>query len=68
MQNEPVRLGPCEFACPYCSKIMKVKRDMQRHIRTHTGEKPFHCIYCNNDFSRKCSLDAHVITVHNKTY
>ena len=65
LQNQPLRLGPNEFACPFCSKIMKLKSDMRRHIRTHTGEKPFNCIYCNQYFSRKSTLDTHVFTFHN---
>ena len=64
LQNEPIVLGPHNFACPFCSKIMKVKRDMQRHIRTHTGEKPFACTMCNYKCAVKCSLVSHIARNH----
>ena len=43
----PIKLGPEEFACPICGKIMKQKYKMEVHIRVHTGEKPFRCSNCS---------------------
>ena len=56
---DPIRLGPNEYACPLCSKIMKKKNHMEDHIRIHTGEKSFRCIICNHLFTRKSSLNRH---------
>ena len=64
-QNEPIVLGPASFACPYCSKIMIRKSDLQRHIRVHTAEKPYGCNYCNQHFSMKHSRDRHEQRIHN---
>ena len=64
LQNQPIQLGPTEFACPFCGKTMKTNRDMQRHIRTHTGEKPYVCIFCQKNFTVKHHLDNHVKRVH----
>jgi KRAB domain-containing zinc finger protein len=63
LQNEPIRLGPTEFACPFCGKVMKSKRDTQRHIRTHTGFKPYVCKICNCAFNDGSNLNRH-ITMH----
>ena len=52
------------FLCNFCSKFMKFKGDMRRHIRTHTGEKLFPCSICGKSFKQKAHMNFHMRTVH----
>ena len=60
LQNEPQIIGPGQYACPYCPKIMAKCRDMKRHISTHTGEKAFNCPQCSYGSNRKDKLQIHI--------
>lgn len=38
--------------CPVCQKIIHGAGKLPRHMRTHTGEKPFQCMACGVRFTR----------------
>ncbi|CAH0042545.1 unnamed protein product [Clonostachys rhizophaga] len=44
--------------CPHCGRTFKRTEHLERHVRTHTKEKPFVC-HCGAAFARKDLLVRH---------
>ncbi|KAH6923073.1 hypothetical protein HPB50_021403 [Hyalomma asiaticum] len=47
------------FHCSFCNYSTIYKQTLQRHHRTHTGERPFECEFCLKTFAQKCNMKAH---------
>ena len=50
------------FQCDLCSYSTNKKVNLDRHRRTHTGERPFACEYCNYRASNNSALKTHMRT------
>ncbi|MGH0159086.1 UNVERIFIED_CONTAM: hypothetical protein FKN15_061228 [Acipenser sinensis] len=48
------------YLCLRCGKTFSQKSNLTRHIRVHTGMKPFECPLCKKAFSQKATLQDHV--------
>ena len=50
--------------CEYCHKLFRDRPKLEGHRRIHTGEKPFFCEICGNNYALKGSLRTHIKQKH----
>lgn len=52
MEEERKMKPKASQQCPICNKVIQGAGKLPRHMRTHTGEKPYMCTICEVRFTR----------------
>ncbi|XP_064091892.1 longitudinals lacking protein, isoforms A/B/D/L-like isoform X2 [Macrobrachium nipponense] len=55
-----------ELCCPICGKASSRRDNLERHIRSHLGDKPFQCPFCNFRSQLKWNMKSHIERRHHQ--
>ncbi|KAL0969812.1 hypothetical protein UPYG_G00232610 [Umbra pygmaea] len=50
---------PGKYVCEYCGRACAKPSVLKKHIRSHTGERPYPCVPCGFSFKTKSNLYKH---------
>ncbi|XP_056281637.1 transcription factor HIVEP2 [Pseudoliparis swirei] len=50
---------PGKYVCDYCGRGCAKPSVLKKHIRSHTGERPYPCVLCGFSFKTKSNLYKH---------
>lgn len=50
--------------CHLCDRQFSKTEHLERHLRSHTKEKPFSCVICAKQFVRRDTLSRHIKNYH----
>ena len=53
-------------SCPVCGVVLSPKTNVNVHLRTHSGVRPYECSLCLNRFRQKAHLMKHFRCSHNQ--
>ncbi|XP_018605215.2 transcription factor HIVEP2 [Scleropages formosus] len=59
LRKESKSKKPGKYICHYCGRACAKPSVLKKHIRSHTGERPYPCVPCGFSFKTKSNLYKH---------
>ncbi|XP_054478224.1 zinc finger protein 1035 [Anoplopoma fimbria] len=60
-----VTTGSLAPGCKFCGECFDTPQSLEKHVRSHRGEKPYRCLECGKGFKKRAYLIGHKI-VHQR--
>lgn len=64
-RGRPKKSQVQSHTCTFCSKVLHTAKGLKIHLRSHTGDKIKHCLFCDAKYARTNHLMRHIVT-HDK--